>query len=139
MDEIDIKLLSLLRQNARKSVAELAVALGVSRGTVTNRIAKLERNSIIHGYTVKVSPETRIPDISAWTSIQIEGNQARAIARTLLGFPEIQAVHETNGQWGLLVEIRTQDTAQLSRCLAKVRELKGVKLTETSIHLVTYR
>ncbi|MEO6017044.1 MAG: AsnC family transcriptional regulator, partial [Polaromonas sp.] len=53
MDETDQKLLSFLRQDARLSVATLAARLGVSRGTVTNRIRRLEDDSVIVGYTVR--------------------------------------------------------------------------------------
>ena len=54
MDDTDRKLIALLRQNARLSVAQLAAKLGVSRGTVTNRLKKLEDEQVISGYTVVV-------------------------------------------------------------------------------------
>lgn len=139
MDNIDMKLLSLLRQNARMSVANLSSELKISRGTVTNRLAKLERNRIIEGYTVKISRDNQAPDITAWTCILVEGNQTRSVAKALLGLPEIRAVHDTNGQWDLLAELCASDTVQLSQVLEKLRGLKGVKRSETSIHLTTFK
>lgn len=56
MDEIDRQLIALLRQDARSSVATLAHRLGVSRGTVTNRLRKLEDEQVIVGYTVRLRP-----------------------------------------------------------------------------------
>ena len=55
MDATDQQLLSLLRKDARTSVATLATRLGVSRGTVTNRVTKLEDAGIIVGYTVRLA------------------------------------------------------------------------------------
>jgi DNA-binding Lrp family transcriptional regulator len=51
MDDTDQQLISLLRQNARLSIADLAHKMGVSRGTVNNRLRKLEDQQIILGYT----------------------------------------------------------------------------------------
>ena len=61
MDDIDRQLISLLRQDARLSVATLANKLGVSRGTVTNRLRKLEDEQVIVGYTLRLKPEAE-PD-----------------------------------------------------------------------------
>jgi DNA-binding Lrp family transcriptional regulator len=66
MGEIDQKLIALLRQNARLNVADLAHKLGVSRGTVTNRMHRLEDEQVIVGYTVKLRPDTEPEDIRAW-------------------------------------------------------------------------
>ncbi|MGL4574005.1 MAG: Lrp/AsnC family transcriptional regulator, partial [Burkholderiaceae bacterium] len=72
MDETDRQLLALLRRDARASIATLATKLGVSRGTVTNRITKLEDEGIIVGYTVRVRPDVQKTDIKAWMSIAVE-------------------------------------------------------------------
>src|SRR3954454_7721989 len=70
MDETDYKLIALLRRDARTSVADLAKALGVSRGTITNRIRKLERDMVIRGYTAVIRPEAEPNVIRAWMSVQ---------------------------------------------------------------------
>ena len=87
MDEIDQKLLSLLRQDARLTVAALAQKLKVSRGTVTNRIRRLEDDGVIVGYTVRLRPDVQHDQITAWMSIAVEGNQTRAVIANLLGEP----------------------------------------------------
>lgn len=82
MDELDQALIALLRRNARLSVADVAHKLRVSRGTVTNRLRRLEDAQVILGYTVRLRPESE---------------------------PE------------------------------RIRLIKGIHSTETSIHLRTYR
>jgi DNA-binding Lrp family transcriptional regulator len=139
MDETDRQLLALLRRDARASIATLAGKLGVSRGTVTNRIAKLEDEGIIVGYTVRVRPDVQKTDIKAWMSIAVEGNQTRAVIASLLGEPNVATLHDTNGRWDLLAELRAADLQELSKTLERIRLVKGISNTETSIHLETYR
>jgi DNA-binding Lrp family transcriptional regulator len=138
MDELDHQLIARLRQNARATVAELALALKVSRGTVSNRMARLEQDGIISGYTLRLKPEATPDEIRAWTSIAVEGNQQRLIM-TLLGEPGVSALHDTNGRWDLLAELRVPNLAELSATLERIRAMKGVSASETSLHLQSYR
>jgi len=139
MDETDQKLLSLLRQDARMTVAALASRLKVSRGTVTNRIRKLEDDGVIVGYTVRLRPDVQQNRISAWMSIAVEGNQTRTVIANLLGEPGVATLHDTNGRWDLLAELRAESLQELGKVLERIRLLKGISNTETSIHLETYR
>jgi DNA-binding Lrp family transcriptional regulator len=139
MDSIDHALLALLRQNARMSVATLARKLGVSRGTVTNRITRLEDAGVIVGYTVRLRPDARPTEIAAWMSIAVEGNEARQVIASLLGEPGVATLHDTNGRWDLLAELRVANLSELAQVLERIRLIKGISQTETSIHLETYR
>jgi DNA-binding Lrp family transcriptional regulator len=139
MDETDHQLISLLRQDARLSVAALASRLGVSRGTVTNRIRKLEDDNVIVGYTVRLRPDVQRSEIKAWMSIAVEGNQTRTVIASLLGEPGVATLHDTNGRWDLLAELRAENLQDLAKVLERIRLLKGISNTETSIHLETYR
>jgi DNA-binding Lrp family transcriptional regulator len=139
MDTTDLKLLALLRQDARASVATLAKKLAVSRGTVSNRIKRLEDDGVIVGYTVQLRPDAQVDRISAWTSITVEGNQTRAVIATLLGEPGVSGLHDTNGRWDLLAELRAANLGELAQVLERVRLIKGIAATETSIHLQTYK
>jgi len=139
LDSTDQRLIALLRKDARLPVAALAAKLGVSRGTVTNRITKLEAARVIVGYTVQLRPDARPNEIRAWMGILVEGNQTREVIANLLGEPGIATLHDTNGRWDLLAELRASTMAELSQVLERVRLLKGIRGTETSIHLATYR
>ncbi|MFZ3083221.1 Lrp/AsnC family transcriptional regulator [Rhodoferax ferrireducens] len=139
MDATDQQLLSLLRKDARTSVATLASKLGVSRGTVSNRITKLEDAGIIVGYTVRLRPDAQPSEISAWMSVAVAGNETRAVIASLLGEPGVACLHDTNGRWDLLAELRAANLAELSHVLERIRLIRGISSTETSIHLETYR
>ena len=139
IDPLDHRLIALLRQDARLPAAVLAQKLGVSRGTVTNRLRRLEDGGVIVGYAVQLRPEARSDEIRAWMGILVEGNQTRTVIASLLGEPGVAALHDTNGRWDLLAELRAASMAELSQVLERIRLLKGIRSTETSIHLATYR
>jgi len=138
MDDLDHRLIAALRRDARTPVAALAQALGVSRGTVTNRMAKLEREGAIVGYTLRLRPDSTPDEIRAWTSIALKGHQ-QAVVRALLGEPGVAELHDTNGRWDLVAELRVGDLAELSAVLERIRGIPGISSTETSMHLQTFR
>jgi DNA-binding Lrp family transcriptional regulator len=139
MDALDQQLLALLRLDARVSVATLAAKLKVSRGTVSNRIAKLEDGGIINGYTVRLRPDAVPDQITAWMSITVEGNRTREVVSILLGEPGVTGLFDTNGRWDLLAELRSSNLGELAEVLERVRLIKGIGTTETSIHLQSYK
>ncbi|MCB2037132.1 MAG: Lrp/AsnC family transcriptional regulator [Ottowia sp.] len=139
MDSLDQQLIALLRADARMSAADLAHRLGVSRATVTNRMRKLEQAQVIVGYTVRLKPEAEPDRIRAWMGVLVEGNQGRAVIASLLGEPGVAALHDTNGRWDLLAELEARSMPELSQVLERVRLIKGIRGTETSIHLASYR
>jgi DNA-binding Lrp family transcriptional regulator len=139
MDALDQQLIGLLRGDARLSVAALAHKLKVSRGTVTNRITRLEDDGVIVGYTVRLRPDAQPNEIHAWMSIAVEGNETRAVIASLLGEPGVATLHDTNGRWDLLASLRAANLSELSSVLERIRLIKGIQSTETSIHLQTYR
>lgn len=139
MDSTDLQLLALLRQDARATVATLASKLNVSRGTVTNRVKRLEDSGVITGYTVRLRPDSQPDLITAWMSITVDGNHTREVIAHLLGEPGVAGLHDTNGRWDLLAELRAGNLGELAAVLERVRLIKGIAGTETSIHLQTYK
>src|SRR5947207_15634454 len=101
MDDLDRRLIGLLRADSRTPAASLAAALKVSRGTVQNRIARLIREGAIQGFTVKTRPEAEANRVRAIMTIAIEGERSGAVVKALRGFPEVDKVPTTNGRWDL--------------------------------------
>jgi DNA-binding Lrp family transcriptional regulator len=139
LDDTDHRLIALLRQDARMSIATLADKLAVSRGTVTNRLRKLEDAQVIVGYRVQLRPDAEPDVIRAWMGVLVDGNQTREVIANLLGEPGVAALHDTNGRWDLLAELRADSMPALSKVLERVRLIKGIRNTETSILLASYR
>ena len=139
MDEIDRRLIALLRADSRTPTASLARVLKVSRGTVQNRIDRLMAGGVIQGFTVKVQAATEAERVRAIMAIAVEGERSGAVLRALRGFPEVEAVHMTNGRWDMIAELNTESLAGFSRALDAVRLVEGISATETSLLLTTHR
>lgn len=139
MDDLDHRLLALLRGDARASVASLAKRLGVARGTVQNRMARLAADGTIVGYTVRLKPDIEEQHIRALMTIAVEGNQVDAVVRALRGEPAVAGLHSTNGRWDLVAELRTDSLASFDRVLARISRMPGVSSSETSLLLSTFK
>lgn len=139
MDDLDRQLIALLRENSRSSISSLAKKLGVSRGTIQNRLARLERDGTIVGYTVRLRPQAETHGIRAMMTISVEGNRTQSVLRALRGKPAIAALHTTNGRWDFIAELRVDDLQEFDRIISHVSLLEGVSRTETSLLLTTYK
>ena len=90
LDDLDRRLLALLRTDSRAPVASLAAKLKVSRGTVQNRIAKmLAPGGAIQAFTVRTRPEMEAARVRAIMCIEVEGGRSGAVVQALRGFPEV--------------------------------------------------
>ena len=137
MDDTDRQLLSLLRDNARASIASLAKVLRVSRGTVQNRLAKLEADGTITGYTARLKPQAEGYRIRAFMTVAVEGNRTAAVLAALRGDPAVNALHTTNGRWDIVAELRADSLEGFDSVLSRIRLLEGIANTETSLLLST--
>lgn len=138
MDEKDHQLISLLRDNARRPISALASALGVSRGTVQNRIDRLLAEGAILGFTLRLRPDVQRMAIRAITLVEVEGERTDRIIRELRGYPEVHAVHTTNGRWDLVLELETDTLEAFDLALRRIREVKGIANSETSLLLSSF-
>jgi DNA-binding Lrp family transcriptional regulator len=140
MDDLDRRLLALLRDDSRAPVAALAGKLKVSRGTVQNRIQKMMGpGGAIQGFTVRTRPELEANRVRAIMCIAIEGERSGAVVKALRGFPQVDKIHTTNGRWDLVAELDTETLSDFSRTLDEIRTLEGIASTETSILLATQK
>ena len=139
MDAIDQRLISILRHDGRRSISDLALELGVSRGTVRARLEKLEAAGDVIGYTVVLRADAVSPPVRGLTMIEVEGRMLDRVIDALVGFVEVGAVHTTNGRWDLVVELSAQSLADLDAVLRRLRQIQGVTASETTLLLATPR
>ncbi len=139
MDDLDRELLGLLRDDARLPVATLAKKLRVARATVQNRLAKMESDGTVQGYTVRLKAVTDGHRVRAMMTIAVEGNRATDIMAKLRGHPSVYSLHSTNGRWDIVAELRADTLEAFDRVLNTIRQIDGIATTETSILLSTFK
>ncbi|PPB81503.1 DNA-binding Lrp family transcriptional regulator [Albidovulum inexpectatum] len=139
LDEIDHSLIAALRRDGRASLSELAARLGVARATVRARLERLQARGEIQGFTVVTRGDVTQAPVRGLMMIGIEGRGAERITARLLGMPEVQAVHTTNGRWDLIAEIGARTLEEFDAVLARIRNIEGVTSSETNLMLTTRR
>jgi DNA-binding Lrp family transcriptional regulator len=139
MDDTDRQLIALLRGDGRASIASLAKKLRVARGTVQNRLARLEGDGTIVGYTVQLRPQVEEQRIRALMTVAVEGNRAEAVLKALRGDPAVGALYSTNGRWDIVAELRADSLEAFDRVLGRIRLIQGISNTETSLLLSTHK
>jgi DNA-binding Lrp family transcriptional regulator len=135
MDDTDRALIRLLRDDARISVSALAAKCAVSRGTVQNRLARLQQDGTIQGFTVRLRADAAAAGVRAMTMVEVAGGRLHHVVRALRGLPEVAAVHTTNGRWDLVVELAAHDLAAFDSVLRRLRMIDGIANSETSLLL----
>ncbi|MGY0581898.1 MAG: Lrp/AsnC family transcriptional regulator [Paraglaciecola chathamensis] len=135
LDDLDINLIAILRKDGRAPVAKLSQILGVSRGTVQNRLDKLLSSGAILGFTIRAHHEVEQNLIKAIMMIEVAGKSTSQVIQKLRGLPELTHMHTTNGAWDLIANIQTTTLTEFDRVLRRVRMTPGVLNSETSILL----
>lgn len=137
MDDIDRKVVSVLRHNGRASVSDLATTLSLSRATVRARLDRLQNAGDVVGYTVVLKEDVARDPVRALMMIGIEGRGTDRVIRQLSGLPQVRAVHATNGRWDVIAELGTDTLEALDDVLSRIRKFDGVTQSETSLLLST--
>jgi len=136
LDKTDLRLLELLKRNARMSYARLAEELGISESAVRKRLRKLMKQGIIKRFTieyvlpnevraailVKVAPPKPVPKVSEEIS-RIEG---------------VETVYEVTGENDILVLLRGPNIGFVNKCIDRIRSISGVASTNTMIILKSW-
>jgi Lrp/AsnC family leucine-responsive transcriptional regulator len=136
LDEIDVKLLTMLQADGRISQHDLAESVGLSSPATGERLRKLEDRGIIKGFTAIVDPKPLGFDVTAFIAVGLDGSRFyQDFIERVQAHPEIQECHTVTGQGSHLLKIRTGDTSTLEHLLAELQSWPGVNWTTTSIVL----
>lgn len=135
LDDLDRALIGLLRADARMPVASLAARLGVSRGTVQNRIDRLVERRILLGFTVRLRADVETAAVRASMTLEVRAGDLKPVVARLKRLPAVVRIFSTNGRWDLVCEIATSDLAALDATIGDIRAVPGVAHSETNIYL----
>lgn len=133
VDELDVKILSMITRNARLPFKEVADACGVSRAAVHQRVQKMFENGVIVGSGYQVNPKMLGYQLCVYVGITLEkGSLYKAVSAELEKIPEIVEAQFTLGAYSMLIKLYAKDDRHLMELLnAKIQEIPGVANTET--------
>jgi len=137
MDDLDYKMIALLRSDARRSVASLAAELAVSRATIRSRIDRLIKSGVIRGFTIAVHDNATRNLVRGLMMIEVEAKASNKVVKRLYGYPEVRKLHSTNGHWDLVAELVAGSLEEFDELLNRIRTVDGIKSTDTSILLAS--
>jgi DNA-binding Lrp family transcriptional regulator len=137
LDTLDRQLIDLLKVNARLPIVKLAKALGCARSTAQLRLKALEDSGVITGYTVDVSVARSKSGIRAMVLISIESKNEPDVMRALTRRHEIIKLYTVSGRYDLCAMLSTESTHELDAVIDKIRMIKGVVDTFSTILLST--
>jgi DNA-binding Lrp family transcriptional regulator len=137
IDATDRRLIALLRENARLPITSLAHALSLSRASTYARLARLERDGVIAGYTLKLGADYDRRLIRANVMLHVEPKLARAVERQLSAMPELVSLHAISGEYDMMALVEADSVAALNDVIDHIGECDGVANTNSAILLST--
>ena len=132
LDAIDRKLLALLEVDARASFTALAREAGLSRTAIQERMARLERDGVILGYTVRLADRQKAPVTRAMLSLSIRTRPCATVLDRFRNWPEILACYSLAGPVDAMLVVETEDAPALSGLVDRLSAVPGVGEIETA-------
>lgn len=134
LDSIDAKILEVLQENARVSISELSKRINLSLSAVSERLKKLEQSGMIDQYTTVLNSKAMEKSLWALMMVSVDGSLSQKdLFRIVNESPEILECYFVTGTCDYLIKIATKDTDSLGLIMKKIKEIKGVKSTETNV------
>jgi DNA-binding Lrp family transcriptional regulator len=137
LNDLDRRLLALLREDSRQPVTKLASDLGLSRANVYARLSRLEEEGVIGGYTVRLGEAYDRRLIRAQVMIKALLKHAKAIEEALAQMPGLSALHAISGEYDLIAVVEAETVGELNAIIDSIGELEGIERTTSSILLAT--
>ena len=137
IDNVDLKILALLTEDAKIPYTEIAKKVYVSGGTVHVRMRKMEEMGIVKGNTLSMDYSKLGIDVTAFMGIYLERSSLYdKVTEKLKEIPEIVKMHYTTGNYSIFIKIHCRDTRHLREVLHdKIQKVDGIERTETFISL----
>jgi Lrp/AsnC family leucine-responsive transcriptional regulator len=138
MDAIDRSLVEALRANARASWAELGRTVGLSGPSVTDRVQRMEQAGVLTGYHAAVDPTAFGLSVAALVGIHLSDTSDQDAVTAALGkLEEVEDCWFVAGDESFVIKVRVADVPSLERTLSRLRSIRGVARTRSTVVLST--
>lgn len=139
LDDIDRNILRILQEDARKSYREIQNDLGISIGTIHNRISKLKTKGVISGYTLKLNNAELGYKLTFLIRIQVDGKHTPEILEQISKIPEVCSVFHTTGEQSAALICRFKESDQVHEFIRNLNEREYVVKTVSNMVLKEYK
>lgn len=134
LDETDRRILALLQDDCKTSLARIGEAVGLTAPSVIERIRKLEEAEVIRGYHALIDGRRIGIDLTAFIGVLIDApKQFEIFEREVGHMPDVLECHHVTGPHSLLLKVRTWNTATLEELISRLRAVPGVQRTDTMV------
>lgn len=141
LDEIDLKILRLMQDNARINNSDIARELRMAPSAVLERVKKLEYKEAIISYQARINPNAINQKMLSFIFIKVDeiiGDESTG--KALASIPEVLEVHDIAGDDGYIVKVRTSDSLALVHLMREsLSKIEGIVSTRTIIVLQTVK
>lgn len=138
MDEIDHRIVALLRENARRSFQNIGDRVALSAPAVKRRVDRLQRDGVIRGYSANVDPSALGWNTHAFVELFCEGRMSgEEVRNAVAAHPEVEGAYTIAGSPSAILHLRASGTQHLEQALERIRDAPGVQRTQTQVVLST--
>ena len=139
IDDTDRRILAVLLADARTSMRSIAEEVGVSLGTVSNRVKRMEEMGIIQGYGVRIDAEKVGWTMTVLCGLRIEKGRLMEVQRRIAEDPRVFGIYDVTGEFDSMVLARVRDRAHLDDLSKTVLSSEGIMRTVTHVVLNTVK
>jgi Lrp/AsnC family transcriptional regulator for asnA, asnC and gidA len=139
LDEIDRNILRILQEDARTSYREIQDKLGISIGTIHNRISKLKKNGVIEGYTLRLSNEKLGYKLPFLIRINCDGKFTEEILKDIAKIPEVCSVFHTTGEQSAALICRFKESEDVHNFIRELNKKEYINRTNSNMILKEYK
>jgi DNA-binding Lrp family transcriptional regulator len=138
MDDIDRRIVALLRENARRSFKDIGNQVHLTAPAVKRRVDRLEADGVLLGYTAIVDPAAFGWQTEAFVDLYCDGRMpGESIRRVVAKEPGVVSAHTVAGEASAMIHVRARDTKDLESALERIRSTDGITRTVTEVVLST--
>ena len=137
LDELDLRLLHLIRTHPRTGLLEIARLLGVARGTVQSRLDRLTADGVITDFGPNLSPAALGHPVQAFTTLEVEQANRADITASLTAIPELLEAYIVTGPGDVWCRLAGRDHEHIQQVIDQMLTIQGVRRGTTVITLST--
>jgi Lrp/AsnC family transcriptional regulator for asnA, asnC and gidA len=139
LDEIDKNILRILQENARTSYREIQDKLGISIGTIHNRISKLKTSGVVQGYTLRLNNEKLGYKLTFLIRVNVDGKHTEEILEDLKNIPEVCSIFHTTGEQSAALICRFKESEDVHNFIRQLNQKEYITRTNSNMVLKEYK